>query len=163
MYRLFKALLGLCLLSCSIAAGQTSHVPEAYLFPPPHPYPNTEEALAQPASAEPITPSLEQRLAELEAKLVAQGDAECATCDACDPSKPLMFGWWNHGLELRTEDESFRVHVGGRTQFDAGWFAVDEDVQQNINHPYENGVDFRRARLRVDGRMHEWTDWAVEV
>jgi phosphate-selective porin OprO/OprP len=69
---------------------------------------------------------------------------------------------WNHGLELSTKDKDFRVHVGGRTQFDTSWFSTDDNVQDNINTPYEDGVDFRRARLRVDGTMYATIDWAVE-
>lgn len=92
-------------------------------------------------------------------------------CEDCPPSYGNAGNYWgdldlraswNHGLELYTPDRAFRVHVGGRTQFDAGWFAADRNVQRNINIPYGNGVDFRRARLRVDGTMYETMEWAVE-
>ncbi len=73
-----------------------------------------------------------------------------------------MTAKWNNGLELTSKHKDFRVHVGGRTQFDAGWFSVDENVQNNINLPYGDGVDFRRARLRIDGTMYETIDWAAE-
>jgi phosphate-selective porin OprO and OprP len=69
---------------------------------------------------------------------------------------------WNHGLELITPDRAFRVHVGGRTQFDAAWFGAGRNVQENINIPYGDGVDFRRARLRIDGTMYHTIEWAVE-
>jgi phosphate-selective porin OprO/OprP len=69
---------------------------------------------------------------------------------------------WNHGLELSTKDKHFRVHVGGRTQFDTSWFSADDNVQDNINIPYQDGVDFRRARLRIDGTMYDVIDWVVE-
>ena len=48
------------------------------------------------------------------------------------------------------------------TQFDAGWFSADANVQDNINNPYEDGVDFRRGRIRIDGTMYYTIDWAVE-
>lgn len=73
-----------------------------------------------------------------------------------------MTAQWNHGLELSTKNKDFRVHVGGRTQFDTSWFSVDDNVQSNINIPYQDGVDFRRARLRIDGTMYEVIDWVVE-
>jgi phosphate-selective porin OprO/OprP len=73
-----------------------------------------------------------------------------------------MSASWNHGLELSSPNQDFRVHVGGRTQFDTAWFSVDEDVQSNINVPYQDGVDFRRARLRIDGSMYEVIEWAAE-
>ncbi len=73
-----------------------------------------------------------------------------------------MSAKWNHGLELKSKNGDFRVHVGGRTQFDAGWFGVNDNVDANINEPYQNGVDLRRARLRVDGTMYKSIDWAAE-
>ena len=73
-----------------------------------------------------------------------------------------MTAKWNHGLELSTKNKDFRVHVGGRTQFDSSWFDVENNVQNNINIPYQDGVDFRRARLRVVGTMYEVIDWAAE-
>ena len=73
-----------------------------------------------------------------------------------------MTATWNHGLELATKNKDFRVHVGGRTQFDAGWFDAPPNVQNNINNPYEDGVDFRRGRLRIDGTMYSVIEWAVE-
>lgn len=73
-----------------------------------------------------------------------------------------MTASWNKGLELITKDKAFRVHVGGRTQFDTSWYDADPDVQRNINIPYSDGVDFRRARLRIDGTMYEFIEWAAE-
>lgn len=69
---------------------------------------------------------------------------------------------WHNGLQIASEDKAFRVHIGGRTQFDNAFFATDSAVQQNINIPYGSGVDFRRARLTFDGTMYETIDWAVE-
>jgi phosphate-selective porin OprO/OprP len=73
-----------------------------------------------------------------------------------------MSASWNNGLEVSTKNKDFRVHVGGRYQFDTSWYDADQSVQQNINIPYSDGVDFRRARLRIDGTMYEVIDWAFE-
>ncbi len=75
---------------------------------------------------------------------------------------PSMSASWHHGLELKTPDEAFRIHIGGRTQFDASWYDADSDVQRIINIPYGDGVDFRRARLRADGTMYEFIEFAFE-
>jgi phosphate-selective porin OprO/OprP len=80
---------------------------------------------------------------------------------ACDDDLSMTASW-NNGLELITKDKAFRVHVGGRTQFDATWYDADSDVQRNINVPYGDGVDFRRARLRIDGTMYDFIEWAAE-
>ncbi len=74
-----------------------------------------------------------------------------------------MTAKWNNGLELSTKNKDFRVHIGGRYQFDTGWFSADPAVQSNINRPYRDGVDFRRARFRIDGTMYETMEWATEI
>ncbi len=73
-----------------------------------------------------------------------------------------MTAKWNNGLELSTKNKDFRIHIGGRTQYDGGAFWPDGVHPPNINQPYENGVDFRRARLRIDGTMYEQQEFAVE-
>ena len=75
-----------------------------------------------------------------------------------------MSASWNNGLELATKNKDFRVHVGGRTQFDSSWFIVPENVNDDpsLRNPIHDGVDFRRARLRVDGTMWEQIEWAAE-
>ena len=108
----------------------------------------------------PTASVLEPHLDELESELAA-------TAPAClqesEPKNDLsMTGKWNHGLEFTTKDKKFRVHVGGRTQFDTSWYSADQNVQENIERPYENGVDFRRGRIRIDGTMYYTMDWAVE-
>ncbi|MBI2480103.1 MAG: hypothetical protein HYV60_16175 [Planctomycetia bacterium] len=80
-----------------------------------------------------------------------------------------MSATWNNGLELSTADKAFRVHVGGRTQFDAGWFSVDPNLYTpaggptaGLDNTYGDGADFRRARLRIDGTMYENIEWVAE-
>jgi len=75
-----------------------------------------------------------------------------------------MSAKWNNGLELATLDKAFRVHVGGRWQFDTSWFSADQAVQTNLpgNVQYHDGVDFRRGRLRIDGTMYEVIEFAME-
>jgi phosphate-selective porin OprO/OprP len=88
----------------------------------------------------------------------------CEDCPPCEEEDDhlKMSASWHHGLEIATEDEDFRIHIGGRTQFDASWFAADENVQDNINNPYEDGVDFRRGRIRIDGTMYSTIEFAAE-
>ncbi len=74
-----------------------------------------------------------------------------------------MTGSWNHGLEFTTKNKDFRVHVGGRYQMDTSWYSVDPAIQRNIGNQYGDGIDFRRARFRVDGTMYELIDFATEV
>lgn len=75
-----------------------------------------------------------------------------------------MHASWHNGLEVATQNKDFRVHVGGRTQFDSSWFHADSDVQSDptLVNPIRDGVDFRRARIRIDGVMYDRIEWIVE-
>jgi phosphate-selective porin OprO and OprP len=75
-----------------------------------------------------------------------------------------MTAAWRNGIELATRDRAYRFHVGGRWQFDSSWFSVDPAVQANLpgGVQYHEGVDFRRARLRVDGTIYEVIEFDCE-
>ncbi|MCY2965569.1 MAG: hypothetical protein NT069_18385, partial [Planctomycetota bacterium] len=53
-----------------------------------------------------------------------------------------MSASWNNGLELSTKNKDFRVHVGGRTQFDTSFYAVPENVNSDptLQHRIRDGV-----------------------
>ncbi len=95
--------------------------------------------------------------------LTEREQLDSAHSSANDASKPTMGAKWNHGLEFSSPKEDFRFHVGGRYQFDTAWFGADQAVQDNINIPYGDGVDFRRARFRMDGTVYDVIDWATEI
>ena len=74
---------------------------------------------------------------------------------------------WNYGLQAESAHKDFRVKVGGRIQMDTTAFSRDDNVAQapsdgGLNQQLKNAVDFRRARLRVDGRMYELYDFVAE-
>lgn len=83
-----------------------------------------------------------------------------------------MSASWKNGVEISSKDKAFRLHVGGRYQFDGSAFSVDPAIQtietpgvgapNHINTPYTDGVDFRRARFRMDGTMYENIEFAAE-
>jgi phosphate-selective porin OprO/OprP len=74
---------------------------------------------------------------------------------------------WDRGLTGESANKDFRIKVGGRTQVDASAFSAAPNTNQP---PYQGGLDpgladtvnFRRARLRIEGRMYEMYDWACE-
>ena len=103
----------------------------------------------------------EQKAAEKAAEELKKQAAEEAGYEV--GSDLTMIAKWNNGLELSTKNKDFRIHIGGRTQYDGAAFWPDSQVAPpNINQPYENGNDFRRARLRIDGTMYENQEFAVE-
>lgn len=71
---------------------------------------------------------------------------------------------WNNGLHFASADDTFRVHVGGRLQFDAGWNAASQAVQFGPGGTGElaDGAYFRRARVRIDGTMYSHLEWVAE-
>lgn len=113
-----------------------------------------------------------ERLVNWEAELVADSDAletthsnHLSAAPGAEVGQDLaMYAAWKNGLELATKDKAFRVHVGGRWQFDSAWFDADPAVQNNMpgGLMYHDGVVFRRARLRIDGTMYEVIEFAAE-
>jgi phosphate-selective porin OprO and OprP len=84
-----------------------------------------------------------------------------------------MTAVWKNGVEISTKDKAFRLHIGGRYQFDGSAYSVDPAIQtvetpgvgapfNRINTPYSDGFDFRRARFRMDGTMYENIEFAAE-
>ena len=92
-----------------------------------------------------------------------EADKESKLTDKEKKDRDLaMSAKWNDGLELQSKNKHFRTHIGGRVQFDTAWFDVPQNVNQNINVPYGDGVDFRRARIRLDGTLYEVYEYAAE-
>ncbi len=79
-------------------------------------------------------------------------------------SELTMYATWRNGLELETANQEFRVHVGGRTQFDGVWFDPDTAVESGGGGTgeFHDALNFRRARFRIDGKMYEVVEWAAE-
>lgn len=107
--------------------------------------------------------------------LTAPAGAPAPAKDA-KPKEPYVVGSdtslkvsWKHGLEAESANKDFRVHVGGRTQFDEVWltgganaFDVPPPGSGISGEGDGDAFVFRRARLRVDGTMYEFIDWACE-
>ena len=67
--------------------------------------------------------------------------------------------FWDNGAVLESPDRDFRLHVGGRLDFDNTWY------RQSAELPFllQDGSDMRRARLRADGAIGENVDFVTEV
>jgi phosphate-selective porin OprO/OprP len=72
---------------------------------------------------------------------------------------------WDNGFVAETTDKAFRIHLGGRLEFDNSWFAQDDNIQigPSADSTMHDGTLMRRARFRADGRLWEFTDFACEV
>jgi phosphate-selective porin OprO and OprP len=71
---------------------------------------------------------------------------------------------WAHGLTAQTADGAFRIHVGGRTHMDTVWMTAGERVRfgPGGTGDIRDGVNFRRARLTVEGTIYEQIDFWME-
>lgn len=71
---------------------------------------------------------------------------------------------WNHGAWLETQDKAFRIHAGGRLQYDVIWMGAQDNVEfgDNGTGPVRDGSNFRRARLEIDGTIYETIDFWCE-
>ena len=78
-----------------------------------------------------------------------------------------MTAKWNYGLQAESAHKDFRVNVGGRIQMDQVAFTegpgpAQPQDQGGLAPLLQNALDFRRARLRIDGRMYELYDFVGE-
>jgi phosphate-selective porin OprO/OprP len=77
-----------------------------------------------------------------------------------------MSAKWNNGLEVQSKNKEFKIHVGGRTQFDTSFFQDDDHLEASSAAggigPLQDSMQFRRARLRVDGTLYEQISFAAE-
>lgn len=72
---------------------------------------------------------------------------------------------WNNGFVAETADSDFRVHIGGRAEFDNSWFTQDDNLLLGPapGTTFKDGSLFRRARLRADGLLWGWIGFVTEV
>jgi phosphate-selective porin OprO/OprP len=79
-------------------------------------------------------------------------------------SRWAMNGNWKDGLVLQSKDGDFRVHVGGRLEFDYGWNMANKTVQFGPGGigELEDGALFRRARIQIDGTLYQHFEFMAE-
>ncbi len=61
--------------------------------------------------------------------------------------------FWKEGLNLATQDGTFRLKAGGRIQNDWLWISEDSDLKADVGEQ-EDGTEFRRARLYLSGLIY---------
>ncbi len=77
-----------------------------------------------------------------------------------DPDdRPRMNVFWDNGAVMESADKAFRLHIGGRFDFDNTWYHQSSDLPFDL----QDGSDMRRARLRADGSIGENVDFVTEV
>ena len=68
------------------------------------------------------------------------------------------------GFVAETSDQAFRLHLGGRFDWDSGWYRVPQNIQDSLGStPLLDGTDLRRFRFGADGTAWEQIDFKLEA
>lgn len=91
---------------------------------------------------------------------IVNPDANCFIAG----EQPGMKVYWNNGVWAETADKAFKFHVGGRAQVDYVGIRGSENVQFGAGGVgrLQDGVNFRRARIEMDGTFWEVIDFFAE-
>jgi phosphate-selective porin OprO and OprP len=68
---------------------------------------------------------------------------------------------WKDGLRLESADKSFEVQIGGRIHNDWTFMEGDEALSTRFGE-FEDGTQFRRARLSLSGLMHRKVEFKAQ-
>lgn len=132
----------------------------------------TDDALtgrAGPAAPEgrPLSEEGVENLGETEDEQLSQGESSL-TDDALTVGADVkMLPEWNNGLELFSTNREFRLHIGGRLQYDTTSFTAGPGPNLpsgngGVNPRLAGATNPRRGRLRVDGQMYETYEFLNE-
>ena len=91
-----------------------------------------------------------------------------STHEGAEPSRRISLeANWDDGLRFTSEDNHFRLHVGGNAQIDSTWligpkgnFAIPGGGMNGVENAAATFI--RRARLRVEGGIYDQFDYVVE-
>lgn len=91
---------------------------------------------------------------------------EAAPPGAPDPDRSMTASW-AESLRLESPGRDFALKIGGRVQVDSTAFTAGPGParppgEAGLDPSISGAVNFRRARLRAEGRMYEVYDWAAE-
>ncbi|MFO0805718.1 MAG: porin [Gemmataceae bacterium] len=146
----------------ALRAAAEEPVEPATLKPPP---PEVLPAKAEtPAPSAPPPPKVEAPKSDTP-------KVDPPKADAPKSASRKVTGTWNNGLTFETEDKAFRMNIGGVTQFDMGWYNADQRLKYSVGslnnlvdpgQALQDGMDFRRARLRMSGIAYEQIEFFAQ-
>jgi phosphate-selective porin OprO/OprP len=101
---------------------------------------------------------MEQEVEQLKSQVSAL-ESELAAAEGLGENTFRVY--WKDGLRLDTADKAFRAKIGGRIQND--WlFWGDRGDELKDEFDLENGVEFRRARLYIQGEIYEHVEFKAQ-
>jgi phosphate-selective porin OprO/OprP len=97
------------------------------------------------------------RMADLEKRVGEMSPAQPSKTAAND-----LRAYWKEGLKLETADKQFQLSVGGMIQDDWLWSGEDGGLKDDVGDQ-EDGTEFRRVRLYVQGSVYGSAEYKLEV
>ena len=70
--------------------------------------------------------------------------------------------YWKEGLRFDSNDESIKLRIGGRIHNDFAYFVEDGDIERRLGEDFDDGTEFRRARLYFSGTIHDDIEFKTE-
>lgn len=70
--------------------------------------------------------------------------------------------YWKDGLRFDSNDGSVKLKLGGRIQNDYALFCEEGDLERRIGDDFEDGTEFRRARIYFSGTIYDNIDFKVQ-
>ena len=134
-------------------AGTASWRTATLTSPAPAPSPALITPAAAPAALAPRTPAPAASSAAGAAQLVSKPEEK--------PDPRAMRAYWNNGLRIDSADRNFRVAIGGRIHNDWAVFSSANRVEGAVG-PLQDGVEFRRTRLHVNGEIYRNVNFRAE-
>jgi phosphate-selective porin OprO/OprP len=68
---------------------------------------------------------------------------------------------WDNGFKVESADKQFKLKFGGRLQADWTFVDPDEGIEAEVGE-FDDGNEFRRARLFVSGLIYEKVEFKVQ-
>jgi len=70
--------------------------------------------------------------------------------------------YWKDGLRFDSNDGSVKLKLGGRIQNDWAYFCEDGDIERAIGETFDDGTEFRRARIYFEGAIYDNIEFKVQ-
>ena len=70
--------------------------------------------------------------------------------------------YWKDGLRLDSNDGSVELKIGGRIQNDWAYFVEDGDLERRRGVDFDDGTEFRRARLYISGTIYDDLEFVAQ-
>jgi phosphate-selective porin OprO and OprP len=105
-----------------------------------------------PPAAEARIQQLEQTVEEIKKEQPSQEELELFRKWTSESLTLRPF--WKDGLQFESNDGSVKMKIGGRIHLDTAFFAEDGSIERRFGD-FEDGVDFRRARVSIEGEFRE--------